>query len=127
MKPYVYAGLVQIFSCHAEYEASRRGGTSYTVDNRTDLIKTEQVNTFDFSAFAGVGVKFRVATHYLTLEARYDKAFNNYINAENRFVNRTSVFDLAYVPDNLSLNMMSLTFGWTHSIYSPKKIPGKRK
>lgn len=127
LKPYVFAGLSADFLLSAKYQANRSGGTSYTLDKRDNLIEMEQVNTFDFSALVGVGVKFRVATHYLTLEARYDNAFNNYINAENRYSNRSSVFDLAIVEDNLSLNMMSITFGWTHSIYSPKKVQSKRK
>lgn len=124
IKPYVYAGASIDFLLSANYiDASRSGGTAFTLSEaNADLTTLKQVNELDYSLFGGAGIKLRIKTHYLTLEARYDNALNNYINPDNRYSNKSSVFDLAFIEDNLSLNNLSLTLGWAHSIYSPKKL-----
>lgn len=124
LKPYVYMGASMDFLLSAKYvNASRSGGTSFTLQEEdADLEQLNQVNELDYSIFGGMGVKLRVKTHYLTIEARYDNALNNYINPDNRFAKKSTVFDSAFMEDNLSLNNLSLTIGWSHSIYSPKKL-----
>ncbi|WP_258105773.1 PorT family protein [Marinoscillum sp. MHG1-6] len=124
IKPYVYGGMSADFLMSGTYaEASRQGGTAYTLPgNRSDLQDYDLVNTFDVSWFGGLGMKLRIKTHYLTVEARYDNALTNYIKAENRYESKSTSFDLGYVPDNVSINALSFTVGWSHSIYSPKKI-----
>ncbi|MEP0367637.1 MAG: porin family protein [Cyclobacteriaceae bacterium] len=124
LKPYVYGGASLDFLLSANYsEASRSGGTTFTLGSENaDLTKKNQVNTLDYSIFGGAGVKLRINTHYLTLEGRYDNALNNYIDSNNRMASNSSNFDLAFVEDNLSLNNISITVGWAHSIYSPKKL-----
>jgi hypothetical protein len=47
----------------------------------------------------------------------------NYINAENRWSqNPLSSYDLAFVEDDLSLDLMSFSVGYIYSIYNPQKI-----
>ncbi|MFY0599044.1 MAG: PorT family protein [Cyclobacteriaceae bacterium] len=123
LKPYAFAGISADFLMSAQYvDASRSGGTSFTLDDNNDLTAKEQVNEFDYSIFFGFGVKYRIATHYLTADIRYDNARNNYINGDNRYANKSSVFDSGFVEDNLSLNVVSFNVGFTYSIYSPKKL-----
>ncbi len=124
--PYAFLGVSFDYLMRAEYsEASRFGGTAYTLETGStdaDLLKSEQVNEVNFSLLGGLGMKFRVKTHFLTLEARYDNSLRNYINGENRYTNKTGLFDLGFAESDLSLNFLSVSLGWTHSIYSPKKL-----
>lgn len=122
-KPYVYAGASPSFLLSAKYvDATRNGGTAYTLAENDDLEKLNMVNGLDFSVFGGVGVKIRIKTHYVTAEFRYDNAQNNYIDADNRYTNHSSNFDIGFVEDNLSLDVLSFSIGWAHSLYSPKKL-----
>lgn len=126
--PYVSAGASFDYLLDAFYsEASRQGGTSFSPTSTIDLKASEQVNNFCVSLFAAAGAKFRVKTHFITLEIRYDKSMVNYINPDNRWnggAGGTSVLvgDLNYVEDDLALDFVSFSIGYTHSIYSPKKI-----
>lgn len=128
IKPYVYLGGSPNFLLSATYvNATRNGGTAFSLAENNDLEEFDMVNTTDFSIFGGLGVKIRIKTHYLTVELRYDNALNNYINARERHANTSSNFDLAFVEDDLSLNVMSISVGWAHSIYSPKKLKEKKR
>ncbi len=33
-----------------------------------------------------------------------------------------SIFDTAFVEDDLGIDVISFSVGWTHSIYNPKKL-----
>ncbi len=122
--PYVSIGLSYDYLLDAEYEsASRRGGTAFSLSANTNLKDLEMVNTSNMTAMAAIGVKLRVATHFLTLEMRYDRGMFNYINSKNRWnANQFLTYDLGYVEDDLALDMISFSIGYTYSVYSPKKL-----
>ena len=122
--PYFTIGASYDRLLDARYvEATRRGGTSVTLSSNTDLIATDQVNRNNLSGYLALGTKLRVKTHFLTLEFRYDRSFYNYINEDNRWNgNQAIAYDLAFVEDDLSLDMLSFSIGYTYSIYSPKKL-----
>ena len=64
-----------------------------------------------------------VKTHFLTFESTFNKALLNYINPDNRWSNNPlSTYDLAFVEDDFSLDMLSFSFGYTYSIYNPQKL-----
>lgn len=123
--PYVTGGFSTNLLFAAEFvDSERRGGTQRSI-NGFNLLQDNERNRLNFSLFAGGGVKIRTnKVHFFTLEARYEVSLLNYVNSESRFTNSSSTFGLSYVPDNLSLNFLSFSLGYTHSIYNPKK---KRK
>ena len=123
--PYLEAGGVFNYLLAATFvDSERSGGTQKSV-NDYDLLAQKERNRINFSVFAGVGVKMRTnKVNFFTLEGRYEVGLLNYVNSENRFVNNESLSGLGYVPDNLSLNYLTVSVGYTHSIYNPKK---KRK
>ena len=126
VKPYAILGASVDYLVSAKYtEASRRGGTPFTLSGNDDLKAFDQVNDINYSLTAGLGVKLPVKTHFLTFEVRYDKSLLNYINAENRFANQSIAFDLAHVEDNLTLDFLSISAGYTLSIYHPKRLSSK--
>ncbi len=122
--PYVNLGLSYDFLLNAQYtEASRRGGTAFTLSTNNNLKDLGMVERSNMSATIGAGVKLRVKTHFLTLELRYDKSMFNYINENKRWNgNQFLTYDLAFVEDDLALDMISFSVGFTYSVYSPKKL-----
>ncbi|MFY0608257.1 MAG: PorT family protein [Cyclobacteriaceae bacterium] len=124
--PYAFVGFSFDYLLSANYsQAARFGGTAYTLEANSsdkDLKAAEQVNSINYSLLGGLGVKIRAKTHFITIEARYDNSLRNYINGENRYLNKTSLFDLGFVESDLSLDFWSFTVGYTISIYSPKKL-----
>ena len=58
---------------------------------------------------------------------KYSNGMTNVIDPENRYVDQTTVFRLAHVDNNQSLNVVSANFGYIRSIYNPKKFKKYRK
>jgi hypothetical protein len=124
--PYVQLGASADFLLSSKYSsATRNGGTSYNLTNG-DTKARGITNNFNYSYFAGIGLKYRVATHFITIEARYNTSRRNLINGDNRLSAFPEAFDLSYVEDDLSLDFVSFSIGWTHSIYKPQKIKDYR-
>ena len=123
IKPYGFAGLSYDFLVSARYRnASRRGGTTFTLTEDLNLLDDELVNRHNASFILGVGLRLPIKTDFLTLEFRYDRSFFNYVNPDNRYANQNVNFDLGHVEDDLRLHFMSLTLGYTLSIYNPKRL-----
>ena len=122
--PYAYAGgSFDYLLSSTLIDASRTGGTSFTLVDNNDFKANEQVYNTNFSVFGGLGAKFKIATHFLTLEVRYDQSFGFYNNPENRWNNnQNTAADLGYVQDDTMLNFFSFSVGYTQSIYNPKKL-----
>ncbi|MEL6562574.1 MAG: porin family protein, partial [Bacteroidota bacterium] len=123
--PYAFGGASINFLIDARFaDSERQGGTQRSI-NGYDLLANNERKSINYSLFFGGGAKIRSnRVHFFTIEARYEIGLLNYVNSENRFVSNASINGLAYVPDNLSLNFLSFSLGYTHSIYNPKK---KRK
>lgn len=118
--PYGFVGFSFDYLLKASASGSRSGGTAFA--REFDLINSDQVNRLNYSFTAGVGVKFRMKTHFLTVEGRYDTSRRNYINGAERYTNPDYTFDLAMVEPALSLDFLSISVGYTLSIYNPKKL-----
>jgi outer membrane protein W len=122
--PYIAAGASYDYLLDAKYlEGNRTGGTEYKFDSDLSLKDLDLIAKNNFSVFACLGLKMRIKTHFLTLEAKFNKALLNYINPNNRWSNNPlSTYDLAFVEDDFSLDILSFSFGYTYSIYNPQKL-----
>jgi len=122
--PYIAAGASYDYLLDAKYlDGNRTGGTEYKFDSDLSLKDLDLIAKNNFSVFACLGLKMRIKTHFLTLEAKFNKALLNYINPNNRWSNNPlSTYDLAFVEDDFSLDMLSFSFGYTYSIYNPQKL-----
>jgi|TARA_B110000967_G_scaffold202800_1_gene242293 hypothetical protein len=122
--PYIAIGASYDYLLDAKYlKGNRIGGTEYKFDADLSLKDLGLITNSNFSIFASLGLKMRVRTHFLTFEAKFNKALLNYINSENRWSsNPLSTYDLAFVEDDFSLDMLSFAFGYTYSIYNPQKL-----
>ncbi len=93
---------------------------SGNVTSGPDLDVTTTVNTVVFSVVAGAGVKIKVGAIYLTGEVRYQHGLSNITNPAKR-TNFESAFDYAYVPDDYTINNVSIMIGGSLPIFRPKK------
>ncbi|MEQ8240414.1 MAG: outer membrane beta-barrel protein [Cyclobacteriaceae bacterium] len=120
--PYVQVGISADFLISSNYSsATRNGGTSYSLID-ADTKSRGITNTFNYSLFGGLGLKYRVGNNFVTLEAKYSASRMNLINGDNRLSAFPEAFDLSYLEDDLALNFVSFSLGYTFSIYKPQKI-----
>lgn len=123
--PYVFLGGAFDLTLTAEYvDANRTGGTAFALQENTSLTDLNQVAKQNISLIGGVGAKLRIGraqVDFLTFELRYDNALFNYINPDTRYLNKDLSEDIAHVEDDLTLNTVSISVGFTKSFYNPRK------
>lgn len=124
--PYVFLGGSFDLTLNAKYiDTSRTGGTAFNLtDANSSLTDLDQVSNTNASIFGGIGAKLRVGralVDFFTMELRYDNSLFNYINPDNRWDNQDVRFGIGHVEDDLTINTLSISFGYTRSIYIPRK------
>lgn len=124
--PYVYVGASFDQVLSADYiDTNRQGGTAFTLPQGDNILTTNgQVNRQNISLMAGVGAKYRIGrakVNFITIEARYDNSLFNHIDSDTRFVNQDQLFNIGHVEDDLTINAVSVSIGYTHSFYLPRK------
>lgn len=122
---YVFAGGSFDYVQKAEYVTTdRTGGTAFTLNDANSLTDLDQVARTNASIFGGGGIKIRMGrskVDFLTIEVRYDNSLFNYIDPANRYANKDLNIDVGFVEDDLTINTVSLSFGYTKSFYRPSK------
>ena len=125
LMPYVFGGVSYDLTISAKYvDTDRTGGTAFTLNENLDLVEFDQVANSNISLFAGVGVKLRTGrakVDFLTFELRYDNSLFNYINPDNRWANKDLNINVGFVEDDLTINTVSVSVGYTKSFYRPRK------
>lgn len=124
--PYVFIGGSFDLTLSAKYvDARRTGGTAYTLPAGSDDLKSEdQVSTTNVSIMGGLGTRFRVGrakVDFFSIELRYDNSLLNYINPDNRWANEDLNYGIGHVEDDLTINTISISVGYTRSLYIPRK------
>lgn len=128
--PYVFAGATFDYVSQAKYVSTdRTGGTAFTLNDNDELIavgpdRVDQVARTNASVFGGIGIKMRMGREqvdFLTFELRYDNSLFNYIDPTNRYANKDVIQDIGHIEDDLALNTISFSVGYTRSFYKPSK------
>jgi hypothetical protein len=128
--PYIFLGGSFDYIVDAKYVATdRTGGTAFTLNENSSLLGVgpngvDQVARTNATVFGGIGVKLRMGREqvdFLTFELRYDNSLFNYIDPANRYANQDGVFDIGHIEDDLALNTVSFSIGYTRSFYKPTK------
>ncbi|MEO9484484.1 MAG: outer membrane beta-barrel protein [Ekhidna sp.] len=124
--PYAFIGGSFDLTLSAKYiDARRTGGTAYTLPvSSADLKAESQVRSSNISILAGIGSRFRIGraeVDFFSIELRYDNSLLNYINPDNRWANEDLNYGVGHVEDDLTLNTLSISFGYTRSLYIPRK------
>lgn len=122
--PYVFLGGAYEYTLNAKYlNTNRTGGTTYTLpDTESSLKNNDQVTISNVSVFGGIGTKLRISNvHFLTFELRYSNSLFNHTNYENRYSNQSLYNDIAFIEDDLTINTLAFSIGFTKSLYKPRK------
>lgn len=124
--PYAFLGGSFDMTMNAKYvETSRTGGTAFTLtDANSSLTDFDQVSKTNVSIFGGIGMKLRVGralVDFFTMELRYDNSLFNYINPDNRWANDDVRFGIGHIEDDLTINTLTFSVGYTRSFYMPRK------
>ena len=124
--PYAFLGVSLDYTLSANYvNTNLVGADPFTLPSEDDvasLSDRDQTNETNLSLIGGVGFKYRIQNvHFLTFEFRYNNSLFNYINSENRYKNDVVWTNVAFIEDDLTINTMSISIGYTLSIYNPRK------
>lgn len=128
---YAIAGGSFDYIATAKYVSTdRTGGTAFTLNDESGNLlgigpaAVDQVARTNASIFGGLGVKLRMGREqvdFITFEVRYDNSLFNYVDPSNRYANKDVLLDIGHVEDDLALNTISFTVGYTRSFYKPSK------
>ncbi|SNS68714.1 hypothetical protein SAMN05421640_0852 [Ekhidna lutea] len=124
--PYVFLGGSYDLTLKAKYVDTRRtGGTAYTLPDGSEDLKSEgQAASSNLSITGGIGARMRVGrakVDFFSIEVRYDNSLFNYIDPNNRFAINDVAYGIGHVEDDLTLNAVSFSLGYTKSLYLPRK------
>lgn len=120
--PMGFLGISPEYLLASDYAITKTGGTQYTLSRGSDPLEFDLVNRFNLSWFGGIGIKYRIKTHFLSVEARYDAALKTYINGENRYNNHEAAIETITVESDQRLRFWTFSLAYTRSIYHPKKL-----
>ncbi|MEQ9425366.1 MAG: outer membrane beta-barrel protein [Cyclobacteriaceae bacterium] len=115
---YPYGGVIG----NLLLSASRSGARVSTNPGSIDLKNVGLREELNYTYTAGIGVKLRNNTDYITIEIGANKGGNNFVVPERRYRNQDLVFRLAQVDGNGGLDFLSFKVGFQKSIYNPKKL-----
>ena len=126
MLPYAFIGGSFDVTLSAKYvDVRRTGGTAYTLPEGSDDLKAEgQVRASNISIIGGIGSRFRMGrskVDFFSVELRYDNSLLNYINPDNRWASEDLNYGVGHVEDDLTINTISISIGYTKSLYIPRK------
>ncbi|MEQ9300061.1 MAG: hypothetical protein RIF33_15925 [Cyclobacteriaceae bacterium] len=135
--PYVFGGIGFNYLL-SNAETAERGAVSTGAN--VDLVETGNRNQLNYSAFGGLGLKYRIGVDFMTLEFRYINGLTDIVDSKNRYPipttfesevgNNTTInnqrqdrlFKTGVVDDNFGINSLMVSIGFVKSIHSPKKL-----
>jgi hypothetical protein len=87
---------------------------------------TKKRNLINQSIVVGGGAKYKIGKNFVYADLRYMAGLSNLTNRETNYYDKDGNFDTsiaryAYVSDLFRLDNISLSFGYIHPIYNPRK------
>jgi hypothetical protein len=100
-------------------------GSAQEANGPTEVL-TPKRNLFNTSLVFGGGVKYKIGKDFVYADLRYMAGLTNLTNLENNYYDKDGNFDLANtkyaeVSDLFRLDNLSISFGYIHPIYNPRK------
>lgn len=125
LTPYATLGLSFDYLLNSSMSGSRSGTTTRQLPSLA-LLDDKLRKEFNWSYFAGVGLKLKSKTDFLLFEVRYNMAGSNTVRTKYRYSNEKLLFDMAHVDDDKLVNSLGISIGYIKSIYKPKKYSNKK-
>ena len=129
VRPFGYAGfafnlLVSDRGPNWLLKNNSSDGSAKESDGATELLSSK-TNFINRSLVIGGGVKYKVGKDFVYVDLRYMAGLSNLTNVDNNFYKDgsfdTSIPKYAEVSDLFRLDNLSLSFGYIHPIYNPRK------
>jgi hypothetical protein len=100
-------------------------GSAKTADGSTEVLSSKR-NFLNQSIVFGGGAKYKIGKDFIYADVRYMVGLSNVTDVENNYYSDDGSFDpagpkYAYVSDLFRLDNFSLSFGYIHPIYNPRK------
>lgn len=130
--PYVNVGGSMHFLLGASVGLNRKdtltGGQSREIALPQDADMFASRNAFNFAFTGGVGVRIKdiVGKGYLTVDIRYSRYFENYVEAENRASNPSLSYSYMYTDNSFKQQNFQYLVGYKFPIYYPKQRKSAR-
>jgi hypothetical protein len=125
-KPYIAAGVEADYLLSSSLSGSRtRKGYQFIEEKSFDL-KTQR-EKFNISAIVSAGAHFTLGGGFITTELRFLYGISKINSSKTAFgVDSSLPFEYGYADSTYKLNSLSITAGYVHNIFNPKKL-NKRK
>jgi hypothetical protein len=122
VSPYIRVGFNTGLQIKSEIEANR----VYTDNSHNDLESplidiSDKRNTLSYMAVFGVGIRYRIDRGYIVLDVRYNKGLSNITNENERYAENELIYKYYLLDDDMYLNSLSFSLGYSYSIFKPKK------
>jgi hypothetical protein len=100
-------------------------GSAQESNGATEVL-THKRNSINTSLVFGGGVKYKIGKDFVYADLRYMAGLTNLTNLENNYYDKDGNFDLANTKyaeasDIFRLDNVSVSFGYIHPIYNPRK------
>ena len=135
--PYAYLGVHGNFLLGANMSKMKRSSGNENVfeqvvfifshfNNSSEEQKTPNLRLFsNLSLTAGLGLKIPFKLDHLIIDLQYNYQVFNAVKRQNRYLNPQLLYEFAYVDNDFRVSNLSLTFGYSKSIFMPKKKRGE--
>lgn len=109
-----------LYSAKGTIERKNNSGISNSITTTVDLMKLR--NPVSIGGIAGGGFLYKLGKGYLIAEIRYQYLFSQVTKNVSLDIIPQLPYQYGYIDDNYSMSNVSLSVGYSHPIYSPKKI-----
>ncbi|WP_276371955.1 hypothetical protein [Chryseolinea sp. H1M3-3] len=139
IRPYTYVGyslnfllrdkgILNVFNRDSRMSSTNGLGEELSsADNETpNLNLNSHRRRLNGSFLFGGGVKYKYKLDFFFVDLRYALGTKNIANTENRFNNYAEGLPYPYVDDDFRLDNLSISIGYVHPFYKPRKLKKPR-
>ncbi|MEQ9415247.1 MAG: porin family protein [Cyclobacteriaceae bacterium] len=121
LNPYLLGGVSVDYLVNATISAERNRTGFSSIEKKTFSITGDRTN-FNLSLIAGTGIKYRLGGGYGIFEVRYNHGLVNATNKSGTYSNEELTFNYQSVDGIFKVSSLSITLGYVHNIFKPKKL-----
>lgn len=124
---YVRAGGSFSYLIRASADITRNFDNSQIDPAQANVgVRSQRVLT-DYGPVLGAGFSFRIGADKLNLEGRWRPGLINITDPDQRYAAPEQMFEFFYIHDNIFLNSLEFSVGYSHILYKIKKRKVKTK
>ncbi|MEQ8361651.1 MAG: porin family protein [Cyclobacteriaceae bacterium] len=121
LNPYLLGGVSIDYLVNATVSAERNRTGFSAIEKKTFSITGDRAN-LNLSLVAGTGIKYRLGGGYGIFEVRYNHGLVNATKKSGTYNNEELIFNYQSVDGIFKVNSLSITLGYVHNIFKPKKL-----